>query len=65
MYSYVIEIADSESDRGFFSYALVLEIFVFYHLLEYARGPLGRRGHVQLGHNYSIQIFVSKIFNIF
>ena len=29
MYSYVIELADSESDRGFFSTALVSEIMVF------------------------------------
>ena len=64
MYSYVIEVADSESDLGFFSTALVSEIFAFYHL-EYARGRPGRRGHVHIGHNFSIQIFFSKFFNNF
>ena len=29
VYSYVIEVADSESDLGFFSTALVSEIFLF------------------------------------
>ena len=57
MYSYVIEVADSESDLVIFSTALVSEIFAFYHLLEYALGRPGRRGHVHLGHNFSIQIF--------
>ena len=57
VYSYVIEVADSESNLGLHGRALVSEIFAFYHLLEYARGPPGRRGHVHLGHNFSIQIF--------
>ena len=63
-YSYVIEIADSESELDLHGRALVSEIFAFYHLLEYARGRPGRRGHVHLGHNFSIRIF-SKFFNIF
>ena len=61
MYSYVIEVAD----LGLHGKPLVSEIFAFYHLLEYARGRPGRRAHVHLGHNFSIQIFNSKIFNIF
>ena len=65
VYSYVIEVADSESDLSLHSRALVSEIFAFYHLLEYARGRPGRRGHVHLGHNISIQIFFSNFFNIF
>ena len=48
MYFYVIEAADSESDLGLFSTAIVSEIFAFYHL-KYARGRPGRRGHVHLG----------------
>ena len=51
LYSYVIEVADSESDLGLHKKALVSEIFTFYHLLEYARGRPGRRGHVHLGKN--------------
>ena len=47
MSSYVIEVADSESDLGLFSTALVSEIFALYHLLEYARGRPGYRGHNQ------------------
>ena len=62
MYSYVIEVADSESDLGLHGKPLVSEIFAFYHLLKYARGRQGRRGHVHLGHNFSIQIFFSKIY---
>ena len=65
VYSYVIEVTDSESDLGLHGKALVPEIFAFYHLLEYARGRPGRRGHVHLGHNFSIQIFNSKFFIIF
>ena len=60
-YSYVIEVADSESDLGLHDKALVSEIFAFYHLLKYARGRPRRRGHVHLGHNFSIQIFFKKI----
>ena len=59
------QVADSESDLGLHGKPLVSEIFAFYHLLEYARGRLGRRGHVHLGHNFSIQIFFQKFFNIF
>ena len=61
VYSYVIEVADSESDLGLFSTTLVSEIFAFYDILEYARGPTGRRGHVQL---YTlVKIFYSNFFN--
>ena len=49
VYSYVIEVADSESDLGLHDKALVLEILAFYHLLKPARGRQGRRGHVHLG----------------
>ena len=63
MYSYVIEVAHSESDLGLHGKPLVTEIFAFYHL-KYARGRPGRRGHVHLGHKFSIQIFFSKFFNI-
>ena len=48
VYSYVIEVADSESDFGLHGKALVSEIFAFYHLLKYARGRPGGRGHVHL-----------------
>ena len=65
VYSYVIEVADSESDLGLHGKALVSEIFALYHFLEYARGRPGRprpvrRGHVHLGHNFSIQIVFQK-----
>ena len=48
---YVIEVADSQSDLGLHGKALVSEILAFYHLLKYARGRPGRRGHVHLGQN--------------
>ena len=48
MYSYVIEVADSESDLGFCNRGLVSEIFAFYHLLENSLRRSGRRGHVHL-----------------
>ena len=48
MYSYVVEIADSESDISLHGKALVSEILAFYHL-ECARGRPKRRGHVHLG----------------
>ena len=38
MYSYVIEIADSEYQLRLHDKALVSEILAFYHLLENARG---------------------------
>ena len=57
VYSYVIEVADSESDLGLHAKALVSEIFSFYHLLECARGRPGRRGHVHLCQKNFIQIF--------
>ena len=59
-YSYVIEVADSEYQLLFCRRPLVSEIFAFYHLLKYARGRPGRRGHVHLGHNFSIQNFFQK-----
>ena len=61
VYSYVIEVADSDSDLGLHGKALVSEIFGLYHLLKYARGRPGRRGHVHFGHNFFIQIFL-KLF---
>ena len=62
MYSYVIELADSESDLGFFfSTALVSEILAFYHLLEYARGRPGRTP-LSL---FFYSNFFSKILNFF
>ena len=45
VYSYVIEVADSESELGLHAKALVSEIFALYHLLKYAQGRAGRRGH--------------------
>ena len=52
MYSYVIEVADSESNFGWFSTALDWEIFAFYNLLKYAQGRPGRREHVHLSQNF-------------
>ena len=49
VYSYVVKIADCESDLGLHGKALVSEILAFYHLLKYARGQPGSRGHVDLG----------------
>ena len=65
VYSYVIEVADSESDLGLHDRALVSEIFAFYHLLEYARGRPGRRGHVHIGHNFSIKNFFQNFLTFF
>ena len=59
VYSYVIEVADSESDFGLFSTALVSEIIAFYHL-KYARGRPGRRGHVHLGQNFLFKFFLNN-----
>ena len=40
VYSYVIEVADSESDLSLNNLSLVSKIFAFYHLPENARrGP--------------------------
>ena len=64
MYSYVVEVADSEYDLGLHGKHLVSEIFAFYHL-EYARGRLGRRGHVHVGHNFFIQIVFQKFLTFF
>ena len=36
MYSYVIEVADFESERIFCDYAILTELFAFYHLQENA-----------------------------
>ena len=65
VYSYVIEVADSESDLGLHGRALVSEIVAFYHLLDNARGRPGRRGHVHLGHNFSIQILFQNFLTFF
>ena len=65
VYSYLIEVADSESDLGLHGKPLVSEIFTFYHLLEYARSRPGRRGHVHLGHNFSVQIFFQNVLTFF
>ena len=54
MYSYVIEVADFDSDLGLQGKALVSEILAFYHPLENALGRTGRRGHVHLGHFFDI-----------
>ena len=64
-YSYVIEVADSEYQLLLHHKPLVSEIFAFYHLLKYARGRSGRRGHVHIGHNFSIQIFFQNFFLTF
>ena len=50
-----IEVADSEYQLLFRRRPLISEIFAFYYFLKYARGRPGRRGHVHLGHNFSIQ----------
>ena len=60
VYSYVIEVADSESDLGLHGKSLVSEIFAFYHL-EYARGRPARRGHVQLYTLVTIFLFKYSI----
>ena len=65
MYFYVIEVADSESDLGLFSTALVSEIFAFYHLLEYARGRPGRRGHVHIGQNVLMFLRAIRVYEGF
>ena len=44
MYSYVIEVAYSESDFGFYNRGLILEIFAFYHPQENSLRLPGRRG---------------------
>ena len=63
LYSYVIEVADSESDLGLHGKALVSEIFTFYHLLKYARGRPGRRGHVH--HGKKIFFNVLKVIRVY
>ena len=52
MFSKVIEVADSEYDIGFHSSTLDSEIYVFYHLREYALGRPGRRSHLHIGQNF-------------
>ena len=64
LYSYVIEVADSEYDLGWHGKALVSEIFASYHLLEYARGRPGRRGHVHLGQKFLFKFSIQKFLNI-
>ena len=51
MYSYVIEVAGSESDLGLHDKALLFKIVAFYHLLENALDRPGRRGHEHLGNS--------------
>ena len=46
--SYVIEVADSESDFGFYNKDLVSEIFALYRLQKNALRRPGCRGYVQL-----------------
>ena len=46
VHSYVIEVANSESDLGLHGKSLISEIFAFYHLQDIAQGRPGRRGHV-------------------
>ena len=46
VYSYVIEVADSESDLGLHGRSLISKIFAFYHL-----GRSGRHGRVHLGNS--------------
>ena len=65
VYSYVIEVADSEYDLGLHGRALVSEIFAFYHLLKFVLRRPGRRAHVHLGHNFSIQKFFLKFLTFF
>ena len=68
VYSYVLEVADSESDLGLHGRALVSEIFAFYHFLEYARG---RHQDVVVMYEYTLvtifqfKLFFSKLFNNF
>ena len=64
MYSYVIEVADSDSDLGYHAKALVSEIFAFYHL-EYARGRPRRRGHVHLGQNFFMFLRLIRVYEGF
>ena len=58
MYSYVIEVADSEYNIGLHDKPLVSEIFAFYHLLENAFGRPGCRGHVHLGQNFFFDVIM-------
>ena len=58
VYSYVIEVADSESDLGLCNRCLVSEIFAFYHLQENALRRPGRRGHVHLVPNNACLILL-------
>ena len=51
MYSYVIKVADSESDLGLHS-TQVSEIFAFYHLVENVLCRPGRRSYVHLGQKF-------------
>ena len=54
VYSYVIEVANSESDLSLQSNAQVSEIFGFYHLLKNAIRQPKCRGHVHLGNSQNI-----------
>ena len=48
MYSYVIEVADSESDLVLYGTNLISEIFALLPPSKNALGRPGRRGHVHL-----------------
>ena len=48
VYSYVIEIPDSESEFGFYNKGLVSEIIAFYHFQNNALSRPGRRCYVPL-----------------
>ena len=53
VYSYVIQVADSESDFGLHGRSLISEVFAFYYL-KIAQGRPGRRGHVHLGNSQNV-----------
>ena len=63
VYFFVIEVADSETDLGLFSTALVPNILLFYHLLDYARGRSVPRGHLHIFQNF-YTIFVLTIMKV-
>ena len=62
MYSYVIEVADTESDLGLHDKSLISEMFVFYYFLENAQGWPGRRGYVNLGQYFLMFFRVLRVF---
>ena len=58
MYSYVIEVGDSESDLGLHDKTLVPEIFAFYHLLENALWRPESCDYVHLDHGFQNYLFI-------